>query len=217
MDEQTLLETVTSHVELSVGPIRDLRHQLVSKDAHLDILHVAPTDEKRFHALVTCGMSLRPMSVPPRYEEFRFAELCLLLPPDWPLEQDDFGEETNYWPLRLLQVAASFPFEHATWLGRMHTLQNGSESSHTPYAADIGFSAVVLLPSLTLGPKFHKYQDLGRTIYFWCLYPLHWDELVFVRQEGDLLLDKFDKAGMSDIIDKGRPSVLEKRGWLRRR
>lgn len=57
--------------------------------------------------LVTEGMSARPLVTPSGGEEFRFAELRLDLPPDWPLNAVDDDRFT--WPLDWLKRLSQYP------------------------------------------------------------------------------------------------------------
>lgn len=51
---------------------------------------VRATPERRFQYLVTSGMSERAMRAPEGNETCSYAELCLALPPEWPLPQEAF-------------------------------------------------------------------------------------------------------------------------------
>jgi hypothetical protein len=111
------IPALESHIEAHVGKVDWVFHELLSDAVHIDVHHVAPSTERRFHALVTTGMSDRPMSVPQGCEQFRFAELVVLLPPEWPASQDHFGDESVYWPVRFLKYLARLPHKYDTWLG----------------------------------------------------------------------------------------------------
>ncbi len=148
-------ERLASHLERALGPSGFVWHEIISDRIHLDVHMTPPTDARPFYVLVTSGMSARPMNVPnemPGCENWRFAELCLLLPPRWPITQEAFADEANYWPIRLLKELARFPHDFNTWLGNGHSIPNGNPP--TPYAPGIPFTGAVLIPPLPLGPQF---------------------------------------------------------------
>ena len=91
--------------EADVG-ITDYAVKQLSDLVHIDIHMVEPTPEKNYYTLVTSGMSDRPMNAPAECGELRYAEIAISLPPDWPLTQEAFADENNYWPLRWLKILA---------------------------------------------------------------------------------------------------------------
>ncbi|SEO83260.1 Suppressor of fused protein (SUFU) [Paenibacillus sp. OV219] len=76
------IDRITEHVEKYIGPVQTVFHELASDLVHIDILIVAPTKERNFYTLITCGMSDEPMTVPAGAEAYRYAELMICLPPD---------------------------------------------------------------------------------------------------------------------------------------
>lgn len=100
-EDSAYLERVARHVETHIGPVRNVFHEIVSTHVHLDILVVDPTPQRNFYTLVTCGMGMRPMNVPEGAEAWRFAELMLCLPANWPLSESAFRDEDHYWPVRM--------------------------------------------------------------------------------------------------------------------
>jgi hypothetical protein len=82
------IEAISNHIEQHVvGPVHMVFHELGSPGVHVDVHHVAPSAGLPYNVLVTSGMSDKPMTVPDGAEEFRFAELFLVLPADWPLTE----------------------------------------------------------------------------------------------------------------------------------
>lgn len=206
--DEELISAVTAHVERHLGPIETVFHELVSTTVHVDIHVVAPTDERPFYTLVTTGMAERPMTVPAEVEgDWRYAELMVTLPPDWPLSQRDFGDEANYWPVRLLKFLARFPHLYETWLAYGHSLPNGDPPE--PFADGVGFCGAVLLPPVTAPDGFDTVEvSPDRTVRLWSVVPLYEEEMDLKLERGvDELLDLFDAVGVSDLIDPDRPNV----------
>jgi hypothetical protein len=79
------IEAIKRHIEAHLGKIDSVFHELVSDLVHLDVHLIKPAAGRDFHTLVTSGMSDRPMSVPEGAEEYRYSELLIGLPQDWPV------------------------------------------------------------------------------------------------------------------------------------
>lgn len=94
-DEENI-EHISDHIQEHIGPIEMVFHEIISDVVHVDLHWVKPTRDKPYHTLVTSGMSDLPMTVPDGAENFRYAELMLSLPPEWPMTMDAFKDERNY-------------------------------------------------------------------------------------------------------------------------
>jgi hypothetical protein len=202
-----LLEHLTRHA----GPVTAVFEEIVAGDPKIDIIHIGSSFLRRYELLVTRGMSARPMAVPPESEEPRFAELLTLLPKGWPVRQSAFGEENNYWPIRLLKTLARHPFEAGAWLGYGHTHANGdSEATLKPYAQNTELCAVVILPSVTLGERAWSYRRPdGQEVFLWAAVPLFPSELKFKLTNGlDALLELLERGRVSDIVKPTRKRVV---------
>ncbi len=177
----------------------------------LDIFVVAPTDERPFLTLITAGMSDEPMDAPK--DEWKLAELCFLLPAVWPLERDKW-DESHEWTLLWLKYLAKYPNETNNWLGYGHTIPNGEP----PQPLDVTTEAVsvMLIPPVSLPEKFARLRvgdSDAEIINFWALVPLLPDELrMKMQSKTPMLLEKMEKAKLSDILEPGRRSVLASRG-----
>ncbi len=206
-DVRPSLDFVDRHIAEQIGPVATVFHEVVSDVVHVDIHHVEPSPSRPFHTLVTSGMSDLPMSAPAEAPSCTHAELVALLPPSWPLSQDAFADEANYWPLRQLKVLARLPHEYGSWLWFGHTVPNGDPPQ--PFAPSTKLCCCFLLPSISLGPGFLNLDvPNGPRITFFALIPLYREEMDYKLKSGsDALMDRFDKARVSDIIDSRRPNV----------
>lgn len=211
-DEENI-ELISEHIECHVGPVEMVFHELVSDLVHIDLHWVAATEDRPYHTLVTSGMSDRAMVTPDEAAGFQYAELAMCLPPEWPLSQEAFEDERNYWPLRLMKQLARLPHEFETWLSVGHTVPNGDPAA--PYSQDTELCCALLLPTIQLGEDFHQLTADGRDIYFYNVFPLYVEEMQFKLNRGlDALFDRMDKGGLSDILDLRRRNVCRKRFWL---
>ena len=214
--DPALIDDITGHLEAHLGPVHVVYHELVSEYAHIDVHHFLPRPGRAFHVLATSGMSERAMRVPEEMTtDWRFAELLINLPAEWQVSQDSFRDERFYWPVRLLKTLARLPHVYATWLGYAHTIPNGEPPE--PYESTTAMCAAMLVPPLSLGEAMHKLErPNGQVIRFWNVLPLYADEVKFkLRKGADALLDRFDAAGIADVVDPARPSVLTSKRWWR--
>jgi hypothetical protein len=201
------IDRITDHIERHIGPIKTVYHELISDLVHIDVHMVEPTPQRNYYTLVTSGMSDRPMKVPEGCDEYRFAELMISLPPDWPMAEEAWKEEAYYWPVRLLKILARFPHEYDTWLGPMHTVPNGNPPA--PFANNTKLCGAILLPGVTVPPGFHRLEAPGRTILFHSVIPLHANEMEQkLKVGGEALFEGFDRHDVSEVLDPFRPSSL---------
>jgi hypothetical protein len=201
---------IEEHVARHVGPISTVLHERVSDRVHLDVHLVAPGDTHPFWFLFTTGMSARPMTLPPGVRVTPFAELSILLPPDWKLDAAAWADERWYWPIYWLRTLARLPHDHATWLGEGHTVPYGDPPR--PFAPDTELCGMLVLRSLSLPPEVHEIPLGDHTVDLFTLWPLLADEMQHKLDHGtDSLLVAFDAADLDDVIDPGRPSVFARR------
>lgn len=185
-------------------------HEIVSDKIHVDIYFIKANNDRDYNILMTSGMSSLPMNVPEELRGLEYAEVIALLPKDWPLDQKDFENENNYWPIRQLKELARFPHLYNTWLGEGHTVSNGNPPE--PMADNNSFVGVILLPSVTLPEDFLSIKSNAKTIYIFSMIPLFQEEMDYKLKYGaEGLLSKFDKFGTREIIDINRPNTCKKR------
>ncbi len=210
-DDQNI-DAISDHIEKHIGPIELVYHEIVSDHVHIDIHWVKPSEKFPFNTLVTSGMSDLPMHVPEGLENFRFAELCILLPSNWKIDKKAFEDENNYWPVRWLKTIARFPHEYNTWVGEGHTIPNGENAA--PFADNTKLGCMLLLSSYTFGEEFTTLEiNDQKNIHFHCLIPLYKEEMLLKLKKGsDALLDKFDKYEISEIINNNRVNTAAKKG-----
>jgi len=205
------IEAISNHIEEHLGEVDMVFHELISDLVHIDVHWVKPTSEHPFHTLVTSGMSDRPMTVPDECLELRFAELMITLPEDWKISEEDFEDERWFWPVRQLKMLARLPHEYETWLGMGHTVPNGDPAE--PYAVNTKFCCSLIMVPPSTPDEFDELElDDGSTIHFYSVVPLYEEEMDFKLNKGlEALIDRFDKAGVSDHVDIDRPNTCRKK------
>ncbi len=190
-----VIEAVVEHIERHIGPIDFVFHERRSHLVHIDVHHIPPAGRRRFHALVTSGMSERAMTVPSGSEDHAFAELFLVLPPDW--------DVSVVWPIDLLRELARYPHEWETWLGCGHSVSNGEPPG--PFKPDVPFCGSLITHPVSLGAGLARRRLPDRSIHFYQVVPLYLEEIRFALRHGaDALLARFAQYQMSDVVDSKR-------------
>ena len=208
------IEDIEAHLEKHVGKVETVYHEIISDLVHLDVLWVPATAERPYHLLVTSGVSDEPMKVPEGMEKFKHVELLMALPADWPMTEDAFKDEANYWPVRWLKMIGRLPHEYETWIGWGHTMPNGDPAAPI---ADTKFIGVMLTPPYGISPDFFQLATKsGETISFYMLVPLFQEEMDMKLKEGvEGLEQRLEKAGVGLVLDVNRPNVVAKKGgWF---
>jgi hypothetical protein len=209
-DEESI-EAISEHIEQHVGEIDIVYHEMVSDLIHVDVHRVLPTEERPFYTLITSGMSDRPMTVPEGAEAFEYSELMIYLPSDWPMEESDFEDESNYWPIRLMKMLSRLPHEYETWLALDHTVPNGDPAD--PYSDETGFVCAMLAVPEMENEEFWRLEiNDEKTINFFSIVPLYAEETNFKLKRGaDKLFERFERDNISQVIDLDRKNVCRKR------
>lgn len=205
------IEEISDHIENYIGEVSMVFHELISDTVHIDVHHVKPTKERPFHILVTSGMSDLKMNVPADVNSAHYMELMVTLPEDWKIDEESFKDEKWYWPIRQLKFLARFPHKFETWLAWGHTIPNGDPAES--FSDNTKLSGSIILPSVNVPKEFGSLEiNKDKIIEFYSIVPLYDEEMKLKLNKGsDLLLDKFDQYGISDLITIDRKNVAKKR------
>lgn len=207
--DEALIQRLEKHIAKHIGEPETVFHEIVSDLVHIDVHIVAPRAGRNFYTLITSGMSGRPMRTPPGLEEFAYAELLLCLPPEWPMDQDAWTNESNYWPIRLLKFLARMPHEYETWLSYHHSIPN--DDAPKPYARNTRFSGALLLPPSHADEKFLQCR-LGskRVVNFLAVYPVYPEEMKLKLSRGiDTIYERFEKHDITEVINLTRVNTAK--------
>jgi hypothetical protein len=204
-----------AHLEKSIGAKSIVFHEIVSAYVHIDVHFFPPTADHNYNTLVTTGMSDRPMPVPNAADADRYAELMLCLPRSWPINQDAFSNEANYWPVRWLKTLARLPSQYNTWLGYGHSVPNGDPPE--PYAKNTQLSGAILSTPMLFGDKFAKVViNPDKTINIFSVIPLYREEMAFKLKVGASdLFDLLDKLNVTELLDIKRRNSCQKNSRLK--
>jgi hypothetical protein len=198
------LDSIDQHIVQYFGDYKNVFHEIVSPDIHVDICIIEPDEENDYYTLVTMGMGAHKMNVPEKLagQGLERAELVICLPPDWNLNSDD---EKDYWPIRLLKDIARLPINSDTWIGWGHSVDNGE-----PFAENTELCGTIIL-----SPPFGDdcavcVMPDGEEVNFYQLIPIHQDEMDFKVDRGtDELLDAFED-NLSPVVDPEREPVIRR-------
>jgi hypothetical protein len=197
----TETERITDHVSKYFGEIKNIFHELVSPDIHVDILIIEPSPEHNYYVLVTMGMGAHRMKVPPELNHLERAELLVCLPPDWNIQE--LKDENWYWPLRWLKIMARLPIKEDSWLGWGHTVPNGE-----PFAGNTQFTTMLLLnPGAFDEEAAECSMPDGGMVNFYQMIPLYEEEAELKIGKGaETLLEAFEDDEL-EYIRLGRRNV----------
>lgn len=207
--EPTGTKHILDHIERHLGEPSPLSLQEVAPGDLPISIHVVRMRSKL--ALVTAGMSQRPMTVPEGGEAYRYAELVMYLPLDWPLTEKALHNVNYSWPIQWLRWMARYPHENQTWLGGPKVVVSNGEPPR-PFAPNTQLSCLL---AVTEASDF-GWLWLGseRAIVFYSLYPLYAEERDLEKKYGtERLLELFEQYMVSQVLDVRRPNVASLAGF----
>ena len=184
-------------------------HEMVSLDFHLDVYFIN-SKKHSFNILLTSGMSLLEMTVPDGVEnpeQYKFAELMILLPKEIEFGQVFPSENENDWILGMIKETARFPHHYDTWLAISHTMQATADME--PYSDETDYVGLVILPSVTFDEEFTEIKVDDEVINISTIFPLYKNELEYKIANGyNALLDKLIEKNGKEVFDKQRGNLL---------
>jgi len=201
-----IIKAIGDHIERHIGKIEVVFHEKVSSDIHVDVFLVSATPERPYQSLITSGMSEKPMSVPKGWEDGKWAELMICLPPSWPVNTQAFKDEKNYWPIRDLKSLARYPHENNTWLYAGHSVL--FSGSHALAAGTAFVGALVRYPNLLSTEALTIAADGAKSIRLWGFTPLYREELDFKDRNGFARLEELlVEHRITELLDTNRKNV----------
>ena len=195
---------ILNYITEQFGPIDQTISEIIpgSKVA-VDVQVIQPSKKYNYITLVTTGMSDVAMDDSEGSEGFKYAELVLKLPTDWPISKEIMANTDYYWPLKWLRMVAHIPHKFDGWLGEGVILPNGEPPM--PFASNTALSCIFISKS----KEIERFIDSeNRVINFYSLLPIYEEERELALQDGhEYLMKKFDDVGISDVLDVNRRNV----------
>ena len=206
----TVSDQIVDFMQLRFGPVDEhgLQELLPPMDGlSVTINVIRPNQFHPYLVLFTNGMSDLPMNVSPGNEDWRFAELVIHLPPDWPLPRD-FGPDSTYrWPIEWLRKMAYYPHINKTWLGRPAAIVSSDEPPRA-LGANTNQSCLLMVPDFANLSQPLKQAD-GSLVHFFTLVPLYTDERDYEMKYGmKSFFEKFIAAKVPMTVEPSRPSFV---------
>jgi hypothetical protein len=204
------LWAITSHIEKYFGNDFFVLDEEKSTFVHIDVNIVLPSLTRPYYTLLTSGMSDRRMKVRRGLTDSALAEVCLCLPKEWPISQNnmDWATPEFFWPIAVLKKVALYPHLHETWLSRAHTI--GSVEHPSRFDPQGRFIGVVPLEPLTFPAGAARVAaEGGGEIRYLAVIPLLQPELAFKFKFGTDALEKQLRASnLTELLDPRRRSVI---------
>lgn len=153
---------ISGHFEKHFGPVSDATfHELVSDRVHIDVYTIPDVSGRGFGVAFTTGMSALPMpGMPP---ERAYAELFVLLPSDWPMDEKLMEGMETYWPAGFLKMMARLPTSYRTAVTPGISMPNGDPAEEFPGTRFCGM--MVGRPDM-VDPAFAQAELNGKVINF---------------------------------------------------
>ncbi|EIT83754.1 ankyrin repeat family protein, partial [Fictibacillus macauensis ZFHKF-1] len=157
-----------------------------------------------FTTLFTTGMSDEPMGYSIEEEVFKYAELLLKLPGDWPVEQEVMDNPAHFWPIEWLRMVAHIPHLYDGGLDDGVILPNGEPPQ--PFAPNTKLSCI-----MSCRPYESELDSIPTNrgdVNIFTLLPIYEEERVLALEKGhEYLLKRMREHGISDVLDIHRKNV----------
>jgi len=196
--------------QFDTPPLRNGLQEIVPGSVSVSVWTLVP-DEGERTIIFTSGMSEKPLTVPEGCEEFRYAEVMMYLPADWPVNPE-LTDRARSWPWIWLRAIAHYTHERGTWLGDW-TTTFANEEPPQPLDPSTQFTGFVL--ATNFGLEGFRSDD-GRFVNIVTAMPVYTEELALAQQEGGTveLLKRFKKYGIGPGLRPGRRNVGARAGLL---
>lgn len=197
------LDEYEEYIRKSFGEYKEVFHEIVSPDIHLDVIIVPPSADEDYYKLITMGAGAYSMNVPSDLEQYELehAEYVIYLPKEWDIKSDN---QKDYWPIGMLKKIARLPIECDTWLSFGHTVHGDAEQS--PFAENTMLNSFLLLNAVGADGEVCSIRlKSGKFIRFYQLMALYQEELDYkLALNVDDLLDRFPDEEFPPVICPNR-------------
>lgn len=188
---------VVDYFAESVGPVDpDTLLEVVPSDPAIAI-HVCRDRDGSALTLFTTGMAHRAMTVHvPQLAAYRFAELFMKLPVDWPLRKLD--DPRVFWPIQFLRTLAKKPHHSEMWLGPLMVIPNGDPPE--PLGPGVPYDSVIISST-------HRVRRPdGESVALYRVIPLHPEERELEAVLGfEAFLEICDQPDSAMMLEPMRP------------
>lgn len=229
-------EALLAHLMEFLGDQYVVAPETADHEHPVDLAVFAPSEQVPHPTLVTLGLSERPMrsaigsgsgasgdsdtSNAPNASgdsdtssggEYRL-ELLLGLPAGWPgidpPQQDLLETRANSWPLQLLKDTARIPGADGSVLDWGHSITRDG----VPYDESVPFTGALIGPPYGYPPQLMNASTPQGPVQLLAVLPATPEELALqasVPSGGDMLLGRWEQAGVTAVVDPGRDTAAD--------
>jgi len=201
-------QQIINYMQLRFGSVDELGLQelLPGVDGlSVTINVIRPNEYHPYLVLFTNGMSDLPMTVPAGHEDWRYAELVIHLPADWPHPRDIGPDNPWLWPVQWLRKMAYYPHLNKTWLGTPAAIVSSDEPPK-PLGANTEQTCLLMVPDFAnLGDPLQRGD--GTKVHFFTVVPLHTAERDYELKNGmKAFFEQFIEHKVPMTVDVNRES-----------
>lgn len=198
------IKKLYEHFEKYIGKPNYINIDTMTDDLDVSLITFLANNKRRYHTIVTAGMSSLPTIVPEDQSVWKYTELMIYLPESWPISKESIKSFEHYWPIGWLRRLSKFTHENSTWFCWGDTVPNGEPPE--PFASNTDLCCILLLPPIQEEEEFFELKiNKEKTIRFLVVVPIYREEMEFKLKHGYRpLLDKFDANNINDLININR-------------
>ena len=165
-------------------------------------------NSNELRVLMSDGLSNHRMNVHEKHAGEEFAELFVLLPSYWKLDEPE-NPRMN-WVFDWLTKLKKYIIEKDTWIGNGHTFSTGKDMA--PISPTMLQNHFNLSDPMELANELAPIQMTNKTVYFLSLIPIFADEMDYKQGKGTAkLFSKFALQNITEKLDDYRSTVLKTR------
>ncbi len=197
------------HIEKYIGKIGKSLHDQQFDQAPFSVHIIPKTHDGNFSVLATTGLSHLPMYPPQPMDFFKYSELIIKLPANWPLPKEHLTKNDFLWPFEQLLILMRYIHTNRQWFCDMHTYGNGNPPY--PFVGNTGLCGFLFtFPLLSFPPEFCELRiDDTKSIIFLQLIPLYKEEMDYALTSGpDKLLKQFSENNIPDHVEIHRKNLF---------
>lgn len=199
---------IVDYMQVRFGPVDELgllELFPVVDGMSVTINVIRPNEFHPYLVLFTNGMSDLPMTVPSGQEDWRYAELVIHLPVDWPHPRDVGPDSPWLWPVQWLRKMAYYPHLNKTWLGKPAAIVSSDEPPN-PLGANTNQTCLLMVPDFAnLGDPLQR--DDGTKVHFFTVVPLYTEERDYELKNGmKAFFEQFIEHKVPMTVDVNRKS-----------
>jgi hypothetical protein len=203
------LNEYEEHVTKHFGEFKEVFHEMVSPDVHLDVIIIEPTEDEPYYKLITEGAGAYRQNAPKEYVDSKghYAEYMIFLPADWNIKSN---EMSYYWPIGELKKIARLPIDCNTWLGAGHTIHSNADMEQIDESTKL--NSFMLLCGLDKDAKQCELRlKSGKLINFYLLMPLYQEELDYKLNNGyEAFMNLVPDEDLPPIVNPNRANYVKK-------